>query len=77
MNKESSFLIKLEAYMVTAYNFTLNQVFVIVALFLIGIHSMPSWTVTTRHGVTRKEAQKRLEDTENLFRKNLQVRDVC
>ena len=28
-------------------------------------------------GVTRKEAQKRLRDTENLFRKNLQLKDVC
>ena len=32
---------------------------------------------TTRHGVTRKEAQKRLQDTENLFRKDLQLKDVC
>ena len=30
-----------------------------------------------RHGVKRKEAQKRLQDTENLFRKNLQLKDVC
>ena len=30
-----------------------------------------------RHGVTRKEAQKRLQDIENLFRKNLQLTDVC
>ena len=29
-----------------------------------------------RHGVTRKEAQKRLQDTENLFKKNLQLKDV-
>ena len=36
--------------------------------FLIGIHSMQGLTATTRHGVTRKEAQKRLQDTENLFR---------
>ena len=27
--------------------------------FLIGIHSMQGWTATTRHGVTRKEAQKK------------------
>ena len=27
-------------------------------------------------GVTRKEAQKRFQDTENLFRKNLQLKDV-
>ena len=45
--------------------------------FLIGIHSMQGWTATTRHGVTRKEAEKRLQDTENLFRKNLQLKDVC
>ena len=30
-----------------------------------------------RHKVTRKEAQKRLQGTENLFRKNLQLKDVC
>ena len=30
-----------------------------------------------RHGVTRKEAQKRLQDTENLFRNNLQLKDVA
>ena len=29
-----------------------------------------------RHGVTRKEAEKRLQDTKNLFRKNLQLKDV-
>ena len=33
--------------------------------------------VTTRHRVTRKKAQQRLQDTENLFRKNLQLKDVC
>ena len=27
---------------------------------------MQGWTATTRHGVTRKKAQKRLQDTENL-----------
>ena len=30
---------------------------------------MQGGTATTRHGVTRKEAQKILQDTENLFRK--------
>ena len=25
----------------------------------------------------KKKAQKRLQDTENLFRKNLQLKDVC
>ena len=37
---------------------------------------MQGGTATMRHGVTRKEAQKRLQDTENLFRKNLQLKDV-
>ena len=48
-----------------------------VCFFLIGIHSMQGWTATMRHGFTRKEAQKRLQYTENLFRKNLQLKDVC
>ena len=38
---------------------------------------MQGSTVTTRHGVTRKEAQNGLQDKENLFRKNLQLKDVC
>ena len=46
-------------------------------LFLIGIHSMQDWRATRRHGVTRKEAQKRLQDKQNLFRKNPQLKDVC
>ena len=37
---------------------------------------MQGWTATTRHGVTRKEAQERLQGTENLFRENLQLKDV-
>ena len=37
---------------------------------------MQSWTATTRHGVARKEAQKRLQETEYPFRKNLQLKDV-
>ena len=45
--------------------------------FLIGIHSMQDRTATTRQEITRKEAQKRLQDIENLFRKNLQLKDVC
>ena len=32
---------------------------------------MQDWTATTTHGVTRKEAQKRLQDTENLKQKEL------
>ena len=28
--------------------------------FPIGIHFMQGWTATTRHGVTRKEAQKKI-----------------
>ena len=38
---------------------------------------MQGSTATTRHGVTRKEAKKGLQDTANLFRKNLQLKDVC
>ena len=38
---------------------------------------MQGQTATTRRGVTRKEAQKRLQDTESLFRKNLRLKDVC
>ena len=44
---------------------------------LIGVHSMQSWTANTRHGVTRKRSTKILKHTENLFRKNLQLKDVC
>ena len=54
-----------------------NRKLVIFLFFLIGIHSMQGWTATTRHGVTRKKAQKRLQDKENLFGKNLQLKDVC
>ena len=43
--------------------------------FSIGIHSMRDWTATMRHGVTRKRSTKRLQHTENLFRKNLQLKD--
>ena len=39
--------------------------------FLIGIHSMQGWTATTRHSYKKKKAQKQLQATENLFRKNL------
>ena len=45
--------------------------------FLIGIHSMQGWTPTTRHRVTRKRSTKRLQHTGNLFRKNLQLKDIC
>ena len=38
---------------------------------------MQGWTATTTHGVARKKAQKRLPDTENLFTKNLQLKDLC
>ena len=46
-------------------------------LFLIGIHSMQGSTATTRHGLTRKRSTKRSKHTVNLFRKNLQLKDVC
>ena len=32
--------------------------------------------VTTNHGVTRKKDSKRLRHTDNLFRKNLQLKDA-
>ena len=38
---------------------------------------MQGRTATMTHGVTRKEAQKGLQDIKNLFRKNLQLKDVC
>ena len=44
--------------------------------FLIGIHSMQGLTASTRHGVTGKRNSKRLRHTGNLFRKNLQSKDV-
>ena len=44
--------------------------------FSIVIHSVKSWTVTTRHGVTRKKSTKRLNHTGNLFKKNLQLKGV-
>ena len=53
-----------------------NSILFLLLLFSIEIHSMQGWTATKRHGVTRKEVQKRLQDTENLFRKNLQSKDV-
>ena len=42
--------------------------------FLIGINSIQGRTASTRHGVTRKRNIKRLQHTENLFRKNLQLK---
>ena len=38
---------------------------------------MQGRAAATRDGVTRTKAQKRLQDTEILFRKNLQLKDVC
>ena len=46
-------------------------------LFLIGIHSMQDGKAATKFVVSRKEAQKRLYHTGHLFRKNLQLKDVC
>ena len=37
---------------------------------------MQGWTATTRDRVTRKRSTKRLQHTGNLFRKNLQLKDV-
>ena len=38
---------------------------------------MQGLTATMRHGVTKKRSTKRLKHTGNLFRKNLQLKDVC
>ena len=48
-----------------------------IRIFLIGIHSMQGLTETSRHGVKRKRSTKRLKHTGNLFRKNLQLKDIC
>ena len=44
--------------------------------FIIATHSMQGCTTTTRHGASRKRNIKRLRHTGNLFRKNLQLKDV-
>ena len=66
---------------ITNYSYCLlDLVFVlenIYMYFLIGIHSMQGWKATIRHGVIRKRNTKRLQHTGNLFRKNLQLKDVC
>ena len=41
--------------------------------FLIKIHSMQGWKITTRPGVARKRNIKRLKHTENPFTKTLQL----
>ena len=38
---------------------------------------MQGGTATTSHGVTGKKNTERLQHTRNLFRKNLQLKDVC
>ena len=38
---------------------------------------MQGWTATTRHGVTRKEAQKRLQRYRKFIYKEPTVKDVC
>ena len=57
-------------------NVSRNCQVILFLFFLIGIHSMQVSTATMTHGVTTKEAQKKLQNTENLFRKNLQLKDV-
>ena len=47
-----------------------------ICLFLIGIHSAQGWTATTRHGATKNGNTTRLKHTGNLFRKNLQLKDI-
>ena len=45
--------------------------------FKLGIHFMQGWRATTRHEVTRKRNAKKLSHTGNIFRKNLQLKDIC
>ena len=45
--------------------------------FLKNWHPLSQWTATTGHGVTRKRSTKRLQYTGNLFRRNLQLKDLC
>ena len=44
-------------------------------VFLIGIHSMQSWTDTTRNGITRKRNTTRLRHTGNFLEENLMIKD--
>ena len=44
--------------------------------FVTGIHSMKGLIATTRHGNTRKRSTKRLKVTRNMFRMNLNLKDV-
>ena len=45
--------------------------------FYLGLTPCKAKQPIGRHGVTRKEAQKRLHVTDNLLRKNLQLKDIC
>ena len=38
---------------------------------------MQGWTNTKRHRVARKRSTKRLKQTGNLVKKDLQLKDVC
>ena len=57
-------------------NYLLKEKVFFLLFILIGIHSKQGWTATTRHGVTRKRNTERLRHTGNLFRKNLQLKDL-
>ena len=46
------------------------------AIFILGLHIMQGSTATTRDEVTKKRT-KRLKHAGNLFRKNLQLKDIC
>ena len=52
----------------------LREQFIRFWFFLIGINFIQGRTASTRHGVARKRNIKRLQHTENLFRKNLQLK---
>ena len=66
-----------KAFIRSKLEFSCTVWFFFFCFFLVGIHPMQGWTATARHGVTRKEAQKGLQDIEDLFRKNPQLKDVC
>ena len=70
--KENPFFSSNQIYDILSEEILFEMIF-----FLIGIHSMQSRTAPMRHGVTTKRSTKRLHHTGNLFRKNLQLKDVC
>ena len=50
---------------------SLSSLLLLLLLLLIGIHFIQGFTVTMRHGITKKRSTKRLKHAGNLFRRNL------